>query len=327
MACRSQIILAAAEGCSTEEIALSLDVRMTTVSKWRTRFAQRGIQGLSDQSRSGKPRSYTSAIDQQILAVVQEPPPAGYARWNGRLIAERLGDVTARHVWRVLQHHRVSLERRKSWCISTDPAFSAKASDIVGLYLAPPQNAMVICVDEKPGIQALERAQGWLRLPNGKALTGFSHEYVRHGTTTLFAALEVATGRVQTGHYNRRRRREFLAFMNGVVGSYPPDVALHVVLDNASTHKPKDDRWLRSHPNVHFHYTPTHASWLNQAEIWFSILARAALKGASFTSPKHVRMAIDGFVTAYSQRAQPFEWTKKTVHQQSVKNYIANLCH
>ena len=143
----------------------------------------------------------------------------------------------------------------------------------MGLYLDPPRNAVVLCVDEKPHIQALERAQGWLRLPNGRALTGFSHHYKRHGTTTLFAALDVATGQVQTGHFRRRRRREFLDFMHEVAGTYP-DQELHVVLDNLNTHKPKDDRWLRRRPHVHFHFTPTYASWLNQVECWFSILSR-----------------------------------------------------
>jgi transposase len=224
-----------------------------------------------------------------------------------------------------LQRHGIHLQRRRSWCISTDPEFVPKAADVVGLYLSPPENAVVICVDEKPHIQALERAQGWLRLPNGKALTGFSHEYKRHGTTTLFAALEVATGQVKAGHYNRRRRIEFLDFMNQVVAAYPPDTELHVVLDNLSTHKPKDDRWLRRHTNVHFHYTPTHASWLNQVEVWFSILWRHALRGASFTSPRQLRQAIDRFIQAYSEVAHPFHWTKALVHSVKPDETYANL--
>lgn len=155
----------------------------------------------------------------------------------------------------------------------------------MGLYLSPPENAVVLCVDEKPSIQALERAQGWLRLPNGKALTGFSREYKRHGATTLFAALEVATGQVKGGHYKRNRRREFLDFMNELVVGYPDDMELHVILDNLSTYKPKHDRWLARHQNARFHFTPTHASWLNMIEVWYSILWRHTLRGASFTSP------------------------------------------
>ena len=185
---------------------------------------------------------------------------------------------------------------------------------------------MVLSVDEKPAIQALERAQGWLRLPNGEALRGFNHEYKRHGTTTLFAALEVATGLVRTGHHKRRRRREFLDFMNRTVAHYR-DQELHVILDNLNTHKPKHDRWLARHPNVHFHYTPTHASWLNQIECWFSILTRQALRGLSATSPRDVRRAIDDFTKAGNERAQPFEWTKRIVHPGHLKEKYAELCN
>ncbi len=177
---------------------------------------------------------------------------------------------------------------------------------------------MVLCVDEKTGIQTLERAQGWLRLPNGKALTGFNHEYKRHGTTTLFAALETATGLVKVGHYQRRRRREFLDFMNNVVAAYQ-DKGIHVILDNLNTHKPKEDRWLKRHPNVHFHFTPTHASWMNQVEIWLSLLWRYALRGASFTSPRQVRQAIDRFIEAYNPTAEPFEWKAAEIHPTAPK--------
>ena len=181
----------------------------------------------------------------------------------------------------------------------------------------------MLCVDEKPHIQALERAQGWLRFADGRALTGFGHHYKRHGTTTLFAALEVATGQIHTQHARRRRRRNFLAFMNELVAAYP-ERELHVVLDNLNTHKPKDDRWLRDHPRVHFHFTPTYASWLNQIECWFSILSRRALRGASFSSPAELRAAIDRFVQAYNQTATPFHWTKQAVHPKGFSNSIAN---
>jgi transposase len=208
--------------------------------------------------------------------------------------------------------------------VSTDPEFSRKAADVVGLYINPPQNALVLCVDEKPCVQALERAQGWIRLPNGRALTGFAHEYKRHGTTTLFAALEVATGLVHSGHYRRRRRREFLDFMNELVAIYPGK-ELHVILDNLSTHKPKEDRWLKSHPNLHLHFIPTHSSWLNQIESWFSILSRATLQGGSFTSVRMLVQAIEAFIVGWNQKAAPFEWTKKEVHQQELKNSYASI--
>lgn len=321
---RAKIILMLAGGSSPAEVARKLTTRPNTVGKWRDRFLAERLAGLADAPRSGKPKRYDEAVAARILAKLDEPAPAGFAKWNGKLLARALGDVSKHQVWRVLRAKAISLERRHSWCISTDPQFAAKAADIVGLYLNPPQHAIVLSVDEKPSIQALERAQGWLRLPNGRALSGFSHCYKRHGTTTLFAALEVATGLVKTGHYKRRRRREFLDFMNEVIAQYP-NKEIHVILDNLNTHKPKQDRWLKRHPHVHFHFTPTRASWLNQVEIWFSILSRSALQGASFTDPKQVREAIDAFTKVHNEAAAPFEWTKSVVYQKQPKPYIANL--
>ena len=174
--------------------------------------------------------------------MLDRPPPKGFARWNGPLIAKALGDVDVQYVWRSLRKQKIDLGGRKSWCESNDPEFASKAADVVGLYMAPPDNAVVICVDEKPSIQALERAQGYLKLPNGRALTGHSHDYKRHGTTTLFAAFEVATGKVTGAHKKRRRRKEFLAFMDEVVAIYPK-TRLEVILDNLNTHK-KNEEWL-----------------------------------------------------------------------------------
>jgi transposase len=326
MAQRARIVLESAAGKASKEIALMMKLRAATVSKWRTRFYRGGLSGLSDAPRPGKKAKYDMVTEKRILSQLDEPPPAGYATWSGRLVAEALGDVSRHHVWRVLKKHGIHLQRRHSWCVSTDPEFTKKAADIVGLYLDPPENAVVISVDEKPAIQVLERAQGWLRLPDGQALRGFSHEYKRHGTTTLFAALEIATGMVRVGHYPRRRRREFLDFMNQIVASYP-DQELHVILDNLNTHKPKHDRWLARHPLVHFHYTPTHASWLNQVECWFSILWRQALRGLSVTSVKAIRKAIDAFIDAYSKNAHPFEWAKASVHPGQLKIKYADLCN
>jgi transposase len=323
---RAQLILAAAAGATTTALAQRFRVRPATVSQWRRRFAAQRLVGLQDRPRPGPRRRYGEEAERRILALLDQPPPSGYATWSGRWIARALGDVSARQVWRVLARHRISLQRRHSWCISTDPQFAAKAADLVGIYLSPPDHAVVLCVDEKPSIQALERAQGYLRLPNGQALKGFNHEYERHGTTTLFAALNVSTGQVKAGHYHRRRRREFLDFMNEVVADYPHR-EIHVILDNLSTHKPKRDRWRARHPNVHWHYTPTHASWLNQIEIWFSILTRQALRGASFTSPRQVREAIDRFLVAYNAQAAPFEWRKRQVHSVGLKQYYADLRH
>jgi len=233
------------------------------------------------------------------------------------MIAAELGDVHEQHVWRFLRDQRIDLDGSKSWCESDDAEFTTKAADVVGLYLAPPEDAIVLCVDEKPSIQALERAQGYLKLPNGRALSGHSHDYKRHGTTTLFAALDLATGKVEATHKKRRRRVEFLAFMDQIVALHPGK-EIHAVLDNLNTHK-RNEAWLVVNPNVRFHFTPTRASWLNQVEIWFSILAGKSLRGASFTSVTQLRQHIDDFVAAYNTKAVPFAWTKKQVRQHPFK--------
>jgi transposase len=262
---------------------------------------------------------FAAVVAAQVAAKSFHP----FLYWAGRLVAEALGNVSDDTVWRVVRKHDLQLDRRQSWCVSTDPEFSRKASEIVGLYLNPPENAIVLGADEKPSIQALERVQGYIRLPNGRAVSGFAHEYERHRTTTLFAALEIATGLVKAGHYKRRRRREFLDFMNGVIEAYGKEKEIHVILDNLSTHKPKNDRWLKSHPNAHLHFTPTHASWLNQIECWFSILSRQALQGASFVDVKQLREAIDHFINAYNEQAAPFEWRQTEFKQQPLRDNIA----
>src|SRR6185312_6143336 len=320
---RTRIVLLASEGQSTRSIARTLNTMPRTVSTWRGRFAREGLAGLAERPRPGPAPKYTRETGRRILAVLDREPPAGFARWNGPLIAAALGDVHEQQVWRFLRAQKIDLSGRKSWCESDDPEFVAKAADVVGLYLAPPENAVVICVDEKPSIQALERAQGYLKLPNGRTLTGQSHDYKRNGTTTLFAAFEVATGKVTAAHKKRRRRVEFLDFMNDIVAAHA-DTAIHVILDNLNTHKPRNDRWLRRHPNVHFHFTPTRASWLNQVEIWFSILQGQSLHGASFTSVKQLREHIDAFIKAYNTPAAPFAWTKSEVHQKRLKPRFAH---
>src|SRR5438067_2160381 len=323
---RARIILLADEGRTNEQIARALKTRTARVSKWRQRFGRKRLAGLGDAERSGKPAKYDQITEKRVLGLLDEPPPKGYSQWNGRLLAEGLPEISKGQVWRILRRHDICLERRRSWCISTDPEFGPKAADVVGLYLNPPEKALVLAVDEKPSIQALERAQGYLRLPDGKAVNGFSHCYKRHGTTTLFAALEITTGLVKTAHYQRRRRREFLDFMNEIVTAHP-DREIHVILDNLNTHKPKDDRWLKRHPNVHLHFIPTYSSWLNQVECWFSILSRQALQGASFTSPKQLRQAIDAFVEVYNEKAAPFEWKKAVVFPSAPKSKYSDLCN
>lgn len=327
LAFRSRVVLLAAEGLGTNAISAQLQVSPATVSKWRLRFARRGLAGLADAPRSGAPGRYGEETERRILAQLDEPVPEGETVWTARLLAKALGDVSEDHVWRVFRRHGIHLQRRRSWCLSTDPEFAAKAADIVGLYLAPPEKALVISVDEKPSIQALERAQGYLHFSDGHTYRGFSDRYKRHGTTTLFAALEVATGLVTTGHYRRRRRIEFLDFMNKLVRQYPEAQEIHVILDNLSTHSKKGGTWPGRHPNVHFHFTPTGASWLNQIEVWFSILTVRVLRGGSFTSTKELRDAIERFTRAYCEDCGPFAWTKEKVHQVTLKRCYADLCH
>jgi transposase len=314
---RIRIVLEAADGTGTREIARELDTTPGTVSVWRHRFVRDRLECFDDLPRSGTPAKYGEATDKRIRTVLDQPPPKGFARWNGPLIAEKLGDVDVQYVWRSLRKQKIDLGGRKSWCESNDPEFGAKAADVVGLYMAPPENAVVLCIDEKPSIQALERAQGYLKLPNGRTLTGHSHDYKRNGTTTLFAAFEVATGKVKAAHKKRRRRKEFLDFMDDVVADYR-NRKLEVILDNLNTHK-KNDAWMKNHPNVTFHYTPTRASWLNQVEAWFSILQGQSLTGASFTSVEQLKAHIDAFIKTYNKTAEPFVWTKSKVHQRRVK--------
>jgi transposase len=320
---RARIVLLAAEGMATRALGRKVGCTTGTASKWRVRYAERRLAGLDETGNRGNAPKYTTDATRRILRVLDLRPPDGYGRWTGPLIAKALGDVDVQHVWRVLRAQKIDLAARKSWCESNDPDFAAKAAEVVGLYMAPPENAIVISVDEKPSIQALERRQGYLKMPNGRALTGQSHDYKRHGTTTLFAALNVSTGKVTGRQYKRRRRIEFLDFMNRVVAEHPGR-ELHVILDNLNTHKPKNDRWLKRHPNIHFHFTPTKASWLNQVEIWFSILAAKTLAGTSFNSRKELIAHINAFIAAYNVDAKPFVWTKSQVHQKRLKPCFAD---
>ena len=320
---RARVVLLAADGLATRVIGRKVGCTTGTASKWRVRYAAQRLAGLDETGNRGNAPKYTTDTTRRILRVLDLKPPDGYGRWTGPLIAEALGDVDVQQVWRVLRAQKIDLAARKSWCESNDPDFAAKAAAIVGLYMVPPENAIVISVDEKPSIQALERKQGYLKMPSGRALTGQSHDYKRHGTTTLFAAFNVTSGKVTAKQYKRRRRIEFLDFMNRVVAEHPGR-ELHVILDNLNTHKPKNDRWLKRHPNVHFHFTPTKASWLNQVEIWFSILAAKALAGTSFGSRKELIAHINAFIDAYNIDAKPFVWTKSEVHQKRLKPCFAD---
>lgn len=320
---RARIVLGCLEGLPVQQVARQCGTRPNTVIKWRQRFARSGPPGLSDAPRPGAKPVYGADFRKRVLALLEQAPPGGQACWDGPAVAAALqGSVHA--VWRVLRKEGICLQRQRSWCVSTDKEFAVKAADIVGLYLDPPENALVISVDEKPSIQALERTTGYVETDNGKLVRGFKSTYKRHGTLNLFAALQVATGQIQTVTTTLKRREEFLRFMDQVVAEAPADGQLHVILDNYCTHK-KCDAWLAAHPNVHFHFTPTSASWLNQVEIWFGILSRKALRGASFKSVGELRHAIEAFIAAYNPKAKPFKWRKREVRGSQLRNTIVNL--
>lgn len=322
---RARIVLGCLEGKRVQQVARQCHTRPNTVIKWRQRFAKQGLAGLKDAPRPGAKPVYGADFRNRVLALLEEPPPAGQAAWDGPAVAAAL-DGSAHAVWRVLRKEGICLQRQRSWCVSTDKEFAAKAADIVGLYLNPPEKALVISVDEKPSIQALERATGYVETDSGKLVRGFQSTYKRHGTLNLFAALQVATGHVQTNVTTLKRREEFLLFMDQVVAESPADAQLHVILDNYCTHK-KCDAWLAAHPNVHFHFAPTSASWLNQVEIWFGILSRKALRGASFKNVAELRQAIEAFIAAYNPKAKPFKWRKREVKGSQLRNTIVNLCN
>jgi transposase len=320
---RAKIVLACLSGEPQAQIAARLSTRPNTVSKWRIRFAQQGIAGLADAPRSGKPKTYGPDLRTKLLAVIETPPPKGQARWDGQALAKAVGAKKST-VYALLQKDGIHLQRSRSWCVSTDPQFAAKAADIVGLYLAPPQRALVLSVDEKPSIQALSRATGYVRTSSGKIARGLKSTYRRNGTLNLFAALDVATGKVRNKTTATKTRADFQAFMDEVVADVPADREIHAILDNYCTHK-KNDAWLKAHPNVTFHFTPTSASWLNQVEVWFGILTRKALKGASFDSKEALAKAIQDFCEAWHENAHPFIWRKREVKGAQLRNTIQNL--
>jgi len=323
MAERARIVLACLHGKRNDEVARELGVRPNTVGLWRRRFAQSGIAGLRDAPRPGKPAKYGVELRDQILAQLELPPPAGMASWDGGSLAMAL-NVSDDAVWRILRKEGIQLQRRRSWCVSTDPEFAAKAADVIGLYLNPPENALVISVDEKPSIQALERTRGYVQTSSGKIVQGMKSTYKRHGTVNLFAALEVATGVIRAKTTQTKKRADFQAFMDEVVADQPADRQIHVILDNLNTHKKNED-WLAAHPNVTFHFTPTSASWLNQVEIWFGIFQRKTLNNASFRSIEQLVEAIHAFIAAYNENAAPFVWRKREVRGLQLRNTIINL--
>lgn len=323
---RARIILARLEGKEIQQVARELRISVPTVTKWCRRFSLWGLRGLGDEPRSGKPVKYDTAFRNGVLALLEQPPPPGMSHWDGPAVAERLGS-SVHAVWRVLRREGIHLQRHRSWCVSTDKEFAPKAADVVGLYLNPPLNAVVLSVDEKPSIQAIERLSGYVETDTGKIVRAMKSTYKRHGTLNLFAALEVGTGQVKTKITEYKKRADFQSFLDGVLAEQPADKEIHVILDNYSTHK-KNDAWLAKFDGrVQFHFTPTSASWLNQIEIVFSLLQRKALSGASFKNKDQLRDAIEAFIRRHNEQAKPFRWRKREVKGSQLRNTIVNLCN
>ena len=310
LAQRARIVLRAADGVSNRQIAGELGLSLPTVGQWRTAFAAEGAAGLADRPRSGRPRRLDEATAKLIVAKALEPPPPGTSHWSVRDLARELA-LSPTTVHRVLRANRVKPHQVRTFKASQDPQLVAKVCDIVGLYLDPPAGALVVCVDEKIQIQALDRTQPTLPLRPGLAERR-THDYVRHDTTNLYAALEIASGQVVGECRPRHRHQEFLAFLRRVVAELPAG-ELHIVLDNSSTHStPEVQRWLARHKRVTFHFTPTGASWMNLVECWFSILTRKQIRRGSYVSVPELVAAIQRFIEAHNEHAKPFVWTKSS---------------
>lgn len=321
---RARIILARLEGKQIQQVAQELRVSLPTVTKWCRRFSLWGLRGLRDQPRPGKPATYDAAFRDRVLALLEQPPPPGMSHWDGPAVAEQLGS-SVYAVWRVLRREGIYLQRLRSWCVSTDKEFAPKAAEVVGLYLNPPLNAVVLSVDEKPSMQAIERPSGYVETDSGAVVRALKSTYKRHGTLNLFAALEVGTGQVQTRITEYKKRTDFQSFLDGVIADQPPDKEIHVILDNYSTHKKNEDWLAKFEGRVQFHFTPTSASWLNQIEIVFSLLQRKTLNGSSFKTKDQLRDAIEAFIRKHNERAKPFRWRKREVKGSQLRNTIINL--
>jgi transposase len=307
LAQRARIVLLAADGVAVKEIVERVGMSKPTVIAWKKRYAAEGIGGLADRPKPGRPAQVDEVA---VVSATLEPPPErlGVTHWSSRLLAAQLG---ISHVWvgKIWKRGGLGPWRSETLKFSTDPELEAKVGDVVGLYLNPPENAVVLSVDEKSQVQALDRTAPMLPMRPGIPEKQ-THDYLRHGTTTLFAALEVATGKVTDACYPRHRHQEFLRFLKQVAKAYPRR-ELHIVLDNYGTHKhPTVRAWLERHPRITLHFTPTSGSWLNMIEIFFGIITRQAIRRGSFTSVKDLIAVIRRFIDGWNDRCHPFTWTK-----------------
>lgn len=309
LALRARIVFECTKHASNEKVASLLGVSNATVGKWRSRFIKLRIDGLLDAPRCGAPREIGDDQVERVIVMTLESMPKGESRWSTRSMAAKAG-ISRQSVSRIWRAFGLKPHRRSTFQLSTDPQFVEKVRDVVGLYMAPPDNAVVLCVDEKSQIQALNRTQPLLPMRPHQVERG-TPEYERHGTTTLFAALDVATGGVIGKCFQRHRTDEFIKFLTLIDETVDAGLDVHAVLDNYSTHKaPRVTSWLKRHPRFHLHFIPTHSSWLNEVECWFSILTEKQLKRGSHNSVRILEEAIYAFLKAHNERPKPFKWTK-----------------
>lgn len=319
---RCRIVLMAADGARNTAIADAVGVSGQTVGKWRKRFADGGVAGLFDEPRPGAPRQHGDDKIEQLIATTLERTPPHATHWSTRMLAVHCGvsQSTVSRVWRAF---RLQPHRHESFKLSKDPLFIEKVRDVVGLYLNPPDKALVLCVDEKSQVQALNRTQPLIPMRPGQAERG-THDYERHGTTTLFAALDTATGQVIGQCHRRHRSSEFQRFLNKIDKETPADLDVHLVLDNYATHKtPAIQRWLKRHPRFHLHFTPTSSSWLNQVERWFGHLTQRLLKRGVHLSVRQLEQDLQAYIGAHNQEAKPFAWVKSA---DDILESVARFC-
>jgi transposase len=322
LALRARIILACADGSSNSEVARALHITKQTVGKWRSRFIAQRLDGLLDEPRPGAPRKLDDARIEELIATTLNERPRDATHWSSRALAKKLkvSQSTVSRAWRAfgLQPHR-----QETFKLSTDPLFIDKVRDIVGLYLNPPLKAMVLCVDEKSQIQALDRTQPLLPMAPGIAERR-THDYMRHGTTTLFAAFDIATGKVIGELHRRHRAKEFLQFLRTIDERVPAELSVHLVMDNYGTHKtPTIKAWLARHPRFVVHFTPTSSSWLNQVERWFALLSQKQIKRGTHRSTVALEQAIRDYLAIYNEQPKPFIWTKSA---DDILNSLARFC-
>lgn len=308
MVLRARIVLMAADGCANHAIAQALETNRKTVQLWRNRFAQGGLEALPDEARSGRKPTFSQEFVERVIHITtQEKPPAA-THWSTRTLARRLG-VSKMAIQRLWKAHGLQPHRVRTFKLSHDPHFVEKLRDVVGLYLHPPEHALVLSVDEKSQIQALDRTQPGLPMKKGRCGT-LTHDYKRHGTTTLFAALNVLEGTVLKRCQARHRHQEFLKFLRQIDRETPPELDLHLIVDNYGTHKhPQVQAWRARHPRLHFHFTPTSSSWLNLVERWFRELTQKRLRRGVFHSVSELEAAIAQYVEVHNADPKPFVWT------------------